>query len=83
MSTAAALTGRVLLVDDDPLVCGSLRRILEVDGLTVEVAASAPEALAICEKENFDLIILDYLARYERRSTRADSQSAFPIGPSL
>lgn len=61
MSPTAVSTGRVLLVDDDPLVCGSLRRILEVDGMKVQVAANAQEALAVCEKEKFDLIILDYL----------------------
>ena len=61
MPATATSACRVLLVDDDPLVCGSLRRILEVDGMKVDVAGSAPEALGMCEKENFDLIIVDYL----------------------
>jgi CheY-like chemotaxis protein len=52
---------RVLLVDDDPLVRDSIRRILEFDQRKVEVAISAKDALALCEKETFDLIILDYL----------------------
>ena len=52
---------RILLVDDDPLVCDSVRRILEFDQRKVDVATNAHDALAICEKERFDLIILDYL----------------------
>jgi CheY-like chemotaxis protein len=48
-------------VDDDPLVCDSIRRMLEFDRSKVEVAMSALEAIAICERETFDLIILDYM----------------------
>lgn len=54
-------TWRVLLVDDDPLVCDSIRRMLEFDQRQVKLASSAADALAICEKEIFDLVILDYL----------------------
>lgn len=35
--------------------------MLEFDRREVEVASSAREALEICDKEKFDLIILDYL----------------------
>lgn len=52
---------RILVVDDDPLVCDSLRRMLEVDGRHVAVAISAKEALDLCDNQAFDLIILDYL----------------------
>lgn len=52
---------RVLLVDDDPLVCDSIRRMLEFDRHNVQVAHSAAEALAICEQQSFDLVILDYM----------------------
>lgn len=48
-------------MDDDPLVCDSIRRMLEFDQQKVQVAANAKDALAICEKEKFDLVILDYL----------------------
>jgi CheY-like chemotaxis protein len=58
-TTTSAL--RILLVDDDPLVCDSIRRMLEFDQRRVEVATSAKDALALCEKEKFDLIILDYV----------------------
>lgn len=52
---------RILIVDDDPLVCDSLRRMLEVDGRQVAIAISAGEALALCDKQAFDLVIIDYL----------------------
>jgi CheY-like chemotaxis protein len=52
---------RVLVVDDNPLVCDSIRRILEFDRRQVQVAASAAEALALCDTETFDLVVLDYL----------------------
>lgn len=52
---------RVLLVDDDPLVSDSIRRMLEFDQRHVHNVGSAAEALAVCEKEQFDVVILDYL----------------------
>jgi CheY-like chemotaxis protein len=59
MTTAAS--SQVLLVDDDPLVCDSIRRMLEFDLHTVKVATTAAAALDLCEKEKFDFVILDYL----------------------
>jgi CheY-like chemotaxis protein len=59
VTTTAAF--RVLLVDDDPLVCDSIRRMLEFDQHKVKVTTTAADALDVCEKETFDLIILDYL----------------------
>ena len=52
---------RVLLVDDDPLVSDSIRRMLEFDQRNVRTAGSAADALALLEKETFDLVIVDYL----------------------
>jgi two-component system, OmpR family, response regulator ResD len=52
---------RVLLVDDDPLVSDSIRRMLEFDQRYVHSVGSAAEALAISETEKFDVVILDYL----------------------
>jgi CheY-like chemotaxis protein len=61
-SVPAATPGvwRVLLVDDDPLVSDSIRRMLEFDQRHVHSVGSGAEALAVCEKENFDVVILDY-----------------------
>jgi len=61
MPAAPTSTWRILVVDDDPLVCDSMRRMLEVDGRQVALAGSAKEALVHCAKQAFDLIIIDYL----------------------
>ncbi len=61
MPATSPTVWRVLLVDDDPLVCDSVRRMLEFDRRNVQVATSGKEALALCEKETFDLVIVDYL----------------------
>lgn len=58
---ANTTTWRVLLVDDDPLVSDSIRRMLEFDQRNVKAAATGADALELCEKESFDLVILDYL----------------------
>ncbi len=58
---ALTTTWRVLLVDDDPLVCDSIRRLLEFDNHRVTAVANGADALALAEKETFDLVILDYL----------------------
>src|SRR6185437_6996346 len=60
-STTPTTTWRVLLVDDDPLVCDSIRRMLEFDQWQVQAATSAADALAICERDVFNLVILDYM----------------------
>lgn len=52
---------RILVVDDDPLVCDSVRRMLQVDGRQVALAGSAKEALTLCDQQAFDLVIIDYL----------------------
>jgi two-component system response regulator PrrA len=59
VTTTASL--RVLLVDDDPLVCDSIRRMLEFDQHKVKVTTTAADALNACEIEKFDFVILDYL----------------------
>ena len=52
---------RILIVDDEPLVCDSLRRMLLSYGHEVEAAISAREGLELFEKGRFDLVIIDYL----------------------
>ena len=48
------------MVDDNESVCIATRRMLEYDGRKVEVAANARDALALCEKQHFDVILVDY-----------------------
>lgn len=49
-----------MVVDDEPLVCESIRRILELDQNEVETATSGKEALAAFQIGRFDLVIVDY-----------------------
>ena len=51
---------RILVVDDEPLVCDSIKRMLEFDGHQVEIATSGQAALEVFEKAKFDLIMIDY-----------------------
>jgi DNA-binding response OmpR family regulator len=51
----------VLLVDDDPLLCSSLRRALERQGYSVHVAASADEAMAVIQRAHVDVLLTDLM----------------------
>ena len=51
---------RILVVDDEPLIRETIKRVLGFDGHTVETAGSGREALALFEEDKFDLLILDY-----------------------
>ncbi len=50
---------RILVVDDTPLNVKLLADLLRAQGYDVLTAASGREALAIVEKENLDLVLLD------------------------
>ena len=58
--TTEVPSGRILVVDDEPLVCDSVKTMLKFCGHQVETAASAKEALDLLEKSRFDLVIVDY-----------------------
>jgi two-component system, OmpR family, response regulator len=60
METPATPSGRILVVDDEPLVCDSFKRMLVYCGHEVETVGSGAEALALLEQEKFDLIVIDY-----------------------
>jgi DNA-binding NtrC family response regulator len=49
----------LLLVDDDPDFRGSVARRFLRRGYQVQEASSGPEALAFCERRQFDVVILD------------------------
>ena len=52
---------RILLVDDDAEIIESLRLALEANGYTVLVARDGNQELALSERENPDLVILDMM----------------------
>jgi CheY-like chemotaxis protein len=59
-STPAFPSRRILVVDDEPLVCDAVKLMLDFDGHVVESAANGMEALAMLEKGKFDLVITDF-----------------------
>ena len=52
---------RILIVDDDAEIVESLRLALEGNGYTVLVARDGNQGLALSERENPDLVILDMM----------------------
>jgi DNA-binding response OmpR family regulator len=52
---------RVLLVDDDREIVESMRIALEAGGYTVLVARDGNQGLALAEREDPDLVILDMM----------------------
>lgn len=52
---------KVLIIDDSKMSRDMLRITLEQSGIEAKSAADGKEALAILEKESFDLIILDLI----------------------
>jgi DNA-binding NtrC family response regulator len=58
-SSRTTLSPSILLIDDDPTVCESLRRVLAAEGWQVTAARTGEEALErLCENEP-DLMITD------------------------
>lgn len=51
---------RILVVDDQPMVCDALKMMLDLDGHEVTAVFSGEDALAILQHEQFDLIITDF-----------------------
>jgi DNA-binding NtrC family response regulator len=51
----------ILVVDDDPVVRSSCRKILENEGHRVRLCTSAPEALAELAREPCQLLVVDVI----------------------
>ena len=54
-------TKRVLLVDDDPEIIDAIRYALEAKGFQIFIARDGNQGLAMAERENPDLVILDMM----------------------
>jgi DNA-binding NtrC family response regulator len=52
-------SARVLVVDDEMIVCESCKRILEEEGYEVEMALSGQEAFQKMKEDPFDIVITD------------------------
>ena len=60
-TTDAAKPKRILLVDDDREIIESMRVALEASGYTILVARDGNQGLALAEREDPDLVILDMM----------------------
>ena len=54
-------TKRVLLVDDDPEIIEAIRLALEAEGYGILIARDGNQGLAMAEREDPDLVILDMM----------------------
>jgi len=50
---------RIMVVDDDPIVCGSLRELLRFEGYDVHTASDGEQALALLTSNPYSLVIAD------------------------
>ena len=60
MPKATAAKKKILVVDDEPMVCETIGMLLSFDGHEVVPASGGKEALDLFEKNQFDLVITDY-----------------------
>lgn len=52
---------KVLLVDDEPLILKGLKYSLEQDGYLTDEAHDGEEAIALFDKEDYDIVLLDVM----------------------
>ena len=60
MNTPGSAPKRILVVDDEPFVCETVKLLLAFDGHVVETATCGKEALEKFSNGKFDLVITDY-----------------------
>ncbi len=60
MTARIAGKKHILVVDDEPLICDTVRMILQLDGHRVDSASSAAQALDLFEPGKFDVVITDF-----------------------
>jgi DNA-binding NtrC family response regulator len=50
---------RILVVDDEPIVCESCKRILGEEGYEVDIALSGQEAFEKMKRDTYDVVLTD------------------------
>lgn len=61
MADKSVKSAKILIVEDDGPIANALRLKLEAENFIPTVAVDGKEALALVEKEKFDLILLDIM----------------------
>jgi CheY-like chemotaxis protein len=72
---------RILVVDDDPLICSAIRAWLEESGFAVVVADGGETGLNALDSSTFDLMIVDIFMPHMRgfESVRVFHQRALMV----
>lgn len=52
---------KILVVDDEFRIRQMIRKYAEFEGYEVDEAVDGMQAIQVCRKENFDLIIMDVM----------------------
>jgi len=50
---------RILAVDDEPVILDALRKVLAIDGFSVDTVESGPEALGLVQRNDYDFVFTD------------------------
>ena len=58
---SANAVNRILLVEDDAKLAGILRRGLELDGISTDLAKTAEQALAMAARAHYDAFVVDVM----------------------
>ena len=69
---------RILVIDDDPMLCGFCTTVLSNEGYQVYVASNGHEGLRLLRQEPFELVITDiFMPEKEGLETIMELKSAF------
>ncbi len=78
------LKRKVLVVDDDPLICWSLERALQGDGHEVSVSHTGEDAMEKLKEYDFDMVITDLkMARINGLEVLESAKSLCPSAKSV
>src|SRR3984893_13210413 len=59
-SSTSSLSGRILLIDDNNMGLSARRSVLEELGHKVVTCGAPHDALELCGKQRFDVVVIDY-----------------------
>ena len=59
MVAPEAYKKRILIVDDEPVICRFCQRVLTKDGFEVDIAADGRAAQSMISKQDYDLHLID------------------------
>lgn len=84
VDTYMGLKRKVLVVDDDPLICWSLERALQGDGHEVSVSHTGEDAMEKLKEYDFDMVITDLkMARINGLEVLESAKSLCPSAKSV